>query len=147
MRSLFPSSSTPAGGIPAPAFGNVPECHQPSPASLVPEMMVFHDADLHSLLDDGPMLEDVRGHLLVDASYEKWYHQYMLNDGTRIDLDHRDAVHWYLQVENVWEPFPDDQSDVLESAYTDGYDSVEFSTDMMMLLPERQQVCYHTCPP
>ena len=69
----------------------------------------------------------MKGNLLVDTDVSycaEWYHHYLLSDGTCIDLDHRDAVHWYLQTGRAWVPFPDDESDILESAYEAGYDSV-----------------------
>ena len=147
MRRLFPISPTPtirdAASAPTSLQGWHQVTHHTSPAgAMVPEMMVFHDADLHSLLDDGNYL-DVKGNLLVDTDdlhCADWYHHYMLSDGTCIDLDQRDAVHWYVQAGHEWVPFPVDQSDLLESACQDGYDSVEFSEDILLLLPERKQV-------
>ena len=147
MRSLFPISPTPTIRDTASALKSLQGQHQvthhTSPAgALVPEMMVFHDSELHSLLDDGNY-KDVKGNLLVDTDglhCADWYHQYMLSDGTCIDLDQRDAVHWYVQAGHEWVPFPVDQSDLLESACRDGYDSVEFSEDILLLLPERKQV-------
>ena len=119
-------------------------------------VMVFNDQDMQGVLgesEEKQFLTDVLGHHLSETGQQNaatsldaasLLKGYVLADGSAIDLEKRRPAHWYARRSGGggerWEPYSDKASDLIESAFLEGYDTLDFGDSHVLLLPERFEV-------
>ena len=119
-------------------------------------VMVFNDQDMQGVLgesEEKQFLTDVLGHHLSETGQQNAATRldaasllkgYVLADGSAIDLEKRRPAHWYARRSGGggerWEPYSDKASDLIESAFLEGYDTLDFGDSHVLLLPERFEV-------